>query len=341
MLSALGDAIQALPVLVALRRSFPKAHISWVLEPGPHTLVAGHPAVDEFVVFRSGGRKGVLETGRAIRSTATILRQEAANLPGSRYDLLIDLQVYLKAGLLTALTPATVKLGFDGRRARDLNRLFTTHRIPAQPGGHTQDQYLEFLTHIGVDPEPFEYGLTLTEEEQEAQTRFFAGQQGPVCGLVLATSRQEKDWHAAGYAQVIRELQSRFGMIPVFLGGDAPREDAMAAAVQDLVRGRVLDARGGGIRRLLWLLAGCRLIVSPDTGPLHIAHAMGVPVVGLFGATDPQRYRPYRGDPRLVVDGYARFPGEAYPPSRKRRPGGMLRIGPEKVLEAVEVALEE
>lgn len=339
MLSALGDAVQVLPVLTALRRTFPRAHISWVLEPGPRALAGDHPAVDEFVEFRPEGRRGVLETGRAIQETAATLRHRAASQPGGRFDLLIDLQVYLKAGLLTWLTPAAIKVGFDGRRARDLNGLFTTHRIPARPWGHIQDQYLEFLTYLGVDPEPLTYGLSLTEAEQETQDRFFWDVQNPACGIVLGTSRREKDWNADGYVHVIHELQGRWGLVPVFLGGTSPREDAMAARVCRTLGQEIKDARAGGLRRLLWLLAGCRLVISPDTGPLHIAHAMKVPVVGLYGATNPKRYGPYRGDPRLVVDGYSRFSGETYPLTRKRRPGGMARVEPEKVLEAVEVAL--
>lgn len=343
MLSALGDAIQVLPLLCALRRTFPDSGITWVLESGPRALVSGHPAVDDFVTFQPQGGdrvgRGVVETARAIRATARVLRDRAGRLPARRFDLLLDLQVYLKAGILTALTPAAIKLGFDRRRSRDLNGLFTTHRIPTQTWSHIQDQYFEFLTHIGVSPEPFEYGLSLSEKEREAKATFFSELPGPVCGLVLGTSRPDKDWNAAGYERVIGELRSRWHLTPMFVGGTSPRETAMAAAIQARLQEKVLDARGGGIRRLLWLLAGSRLVISPDTGPLHMARAVGVPVVGLYGATNPRRYGPYRADPRLIVDGYARYPGEPYPLDKRRRPNGMKRVEPETVLEAVEVAV--
>jgi heptosyltransferase I len=103
--------------------------------------------------------------------------------------------------------------------------------------------------------------------------------------------------------------------------------------------GEILDARGGGIRRLLWLLDGSRLVISPDTGPLHLANAMGVPVVGLFGFTNPKRSGPYRSSTDLIVDGYARFPGEVYPLNMERREEGMGRISAKMVRKKVAQAL--
>src|SRR5690606_19693134 len=146
MLSALGDAVHVLPVVNALKRAWPDTRITWVIQPVPHQLVQGHENVDEFILFRR--RRGA----QAWRSYSELSR----TLGDRRFDLLINLQVYLKARLITALMKADVKLGFDRRRARDMNWLFTTHRIPAGPTRHVQDQYFEFLEHLGIDPEPVE-----------------------------------------------------------------------------------------------------------------------------------------------------------------------------------------
>ena len=115
----------------------------------------------------------------------------------------------------------------------------------------------------------------------------------------------------------------------------------MAAAVKAAVRtgATLLDARRNDLRRLLWLLDGSRVVITPDTGPLHMARALEVPVVSLFGFTNPKRSGPYRRFTELIVDGYARFPGEDYPVSMERRAGGMARITPAMVLEKVELAL--
>ena len=345
MMSAVGDAIQVLPVVSALRRAFPDTHISWVLQPDPLSLVDGHPAVNEFVPFERGARgrgfPSLISGMRGVSSTAKALGQIAARQPGGAFDLLLDLQVYFKAGLLTALVPARVKLGFDWRRARDLNWLFTTHRIPPHPArfGHIQDQYFEFLRYVGVDPEPLEYGLTLSGEERVSQRRFFKSLGGPACAVVLGASDHRKNWTPRGYAEVVSELRGRFQLNSLLVGGHSVEEERMARAIMALSGEGVVDARGGGLRRLLWLLDGASLVISPDTGPLHMARAMGVPVVGLFGLTNPKRSGPYHRFAELVVDGYARFPGEAYGVNMDRRPGGMDRITPGMVLEKVEMAL--
>jgi len=329
-----------LPVVNALRRAFPDTHISWVLQPGPASLVQGHRAVDQLIPFhrKGGGGRFALVRGMAnLRATAQELRSQASGHPGGAFDLLLDLQVYLKAGLLTALSPARLKLGFDRRRARDLNWLFTTHRIPPHPQrfGHVQEQYFEFLRHIGVNPKPVDYGIRLGEEERRDQEAFFSTLEGSACAVVLGTSNPAKNWSSDGYAEVLDGLSRTFGLQPVLVGGRSPTEDAMACELLHLVSGPVVDAREDNLRRLLWLLDGAALVISPDTGPLHIARALDVPVVGLFGLTNPKRSGPYGKFSELVVDGYARYPQEEYEATPARRPGGMARITPGMVLEKV------
>jgi len=345
MMSAVGDAVQVLPVVNALKRAFPRAHITWLIQPIPHSLVGGHPTVDEFVIFRRGSRRktpaALTAAGRELRRVGDRLREVGRQLPGGGFDLVLNLQVYLKAGILTWLAPGRMKLGFDWKRTRDLNWLFSTRRIPPNPLGasHTQDQYFEFLQYLGVDPEPVVYGLELAPEELREQRRFFDAVDRPACSVVLTTSDRRKDWEADGYASVLNALYYDFDLLPMVVGGRSSREIRAVRAVTHLTSAPVLDVTGDGLRRLLWLLAGSRLVISPDTGPLHIARALEVPVVGLYGFTNPRRSGPYRQYEDLVVDGYARYPGEEYPISMRRRRNGMRRIRPEMVLEKVQLAL--
>lgn len=325
MLSALGDAVHVLPVVNALKRAWPSTRITWVIQPVPHMLVAGHENVDEFIVFRR--RRGA----QAWRSFAEIAR----DLDGRRFDLLLNLQVYLKAGLITSIARADVKLGFDRKRARDMNWLFTTHRIPPRPTGHVQDQYFEFIEHLGIDPAPIEWRLRLTEPEIATQREFFGRLDRPVCGVVVGTSKPAKNWAPERYARLLEALAVDYGMQTVLLGGPSAAERAAAERILRETKARPIDALADDVRRLMWLVAGCDLIVSPDTGPLHLARALDRPVVGLYGYTNPKRYGPY-GRPEQVVDGYARFSGEAYPASMEYRPEGMDRITVEMVLAGVE-----
>lgn len=346
MLSAVGDAVQVLPVVTALKRAFPGTQLTWVIQPNPHTLVADHPGVDEFILFNRDRRgpspRALWSSLATLRSSSRALRGVAHQQPTKEFDLILGLQTYLKAGLLTALAPGRIKIGFDWGRSRDLNALFTTHRIPAHPDGnaHTQDQYFEFLHLLGVDPDPLAYGLTLTREEREAQQRFFQELHRPGCAVVLASSDPRKDWSIDGYARVLETLYHDFGLQPLIVGGSSDREARLASELTDLTRAPVVSAMANDLRRLLWLLDGSRLVLSPDTGPLHMARAMEVPVVGLYGLTNPRRSGPYRKFQELVVDGYARYPGEEYEILRRRRRGGMGRITPRMVLEKMELALE-
>lgn len=325
LLTGMGDVVHGLPVVNALKRAWPAAHLTWVIQPMPHMLVAGHENVDEFVVFRR--RRGA----QAWRSFTALSR----TLGSRRFDLLVNPQVYLKAGLITALTNADMKLGFDRNRARDMNWLFTTHRIPPRPPGHVQDQYLEFVEYLGIDREPVEWRLRLTDAERVAQREFFARVERPVCGVVVGTSRPAKNWAPERYARLLEALEIDYGMRTVLLGGPSVVERAAAEQVMRETKARPIDALADDVRRVLWLVDGCDLVISPDTGPLHVARALDRPLVGLYGYTNPKRYGPY-GRPDQVVDGFARFTGEEYPASEKYRPGGMDRITVEMVLAGVE-----
>jgi heptosyltransferase I len=328
MLSAIGDAVHVLPVANALKRAWPECRITWIVQPVPHALVAGHGAIDDFVVFR---RRRGLDAWRSYRELARELR-------GRRFDLLLGLQVYLKAGLITALVPARVKLGFDRTRARDAQWLFTNRRIPPGAAQHVQDQYFEFLDFLGIDPHPVAWNLHLTEAEREAQADFFGTLDLPTCAVVVATSKREKNWTPEGYARVLERIEREHGLQPVIVGGPAPHERRIADAVLASTGARVVDALGDDVRRLAWIVEGSTLLITPDTGPLHIARALGRPVVSLFGRTNPKRSGPYRAYEDLVVDGYAAYEGEDYPPAPVYR-DGMRRITVDAVMEKVELAM--
>lgn len=328
MLSAIGDAVHVLPVVTALKRAWPESRITWIIQPVPHMLVRDHRDVDDFVLFE---RKRGLAAIDAYRDLHEQLR-------GRRFDLLIGLQVYFKAGLITAMAPSAVKLGFDRARARDLQWIFTNERIPPHPHQHVQDQYFEFLHHLGVDPEPVTWGLDFSADEREAQRAYFDTLDGPACAVVVGTSKLEKNWTTEGYARVLEVVEREHGLRPVLVGGPSPVERGIADAVLAETRADVRDELGNDLRRLTWLIDGSALLISPDTGPLHIGHALGTPAVSLFGYTNPKRSGPYRRFRDLVVDGYAKHPEEAYEITPAYR-DGMKRVTVEMVLEKVELAM--
>jgi heptosyltransferase I len=202
-----------------------------------------------------------------------------------------------------------------------------------------QDQYFEFLDFLGVDPNPVTWDIRFTEEERTAQETFFAKLDRPACAVVLGTSKREKNWTVEGYARVLEALDREHGLLPVVVGGPSPIERRIADAVISETGAEVVDMLGDDLRRLMWVLDGSALAISPDTGPLHIARALGKPVVGLFGYTNPKRSGPYRAFEDLIVDGYAEYPGEEYPIMPVYR-DGMTRIGVDDVLKKVSLAVD-
>jgi heptosyltransferase I len=139
---------------------------------------------------------------------------------------------------------------------------------------------------------------------------------------------------------VIDAVESDFGMRAVIAGGPSAIERSAAQQILALTRHPPVNALANDVRRLVWLLAGSRLAISPDTGPLHLARALDVPVIGLYGPTNPKRYGPYRKYTDLIVDGYARHADEDYPPSMEFRAEGMERVTVDRVLEKVQLALD-
>lgn len=322
MMSAVGDAVHVLPVINALKRHHPAGHVTWILQPGPAALVRGHPHVDEIIEFdRSRGVRAFLD----IRSR---LRRRA-------FDLVIALQVYFKAGLITAMARAPIRLGFDVARARDLNWLFTTHRIRAHPTGqHVQDQYFEFLAALGIPHEPVEWGLGPWAGELAWRDDFFRRLDRPAAAIVVATSKPQKDWLPGRWAEVCDRLEEEHGLQPVLVGGRSGREVAAEQAILARARRPPVSALGSGLRNLVGILSGSALVLAPDTGPLHMAVALGRPVISLMGYTNPRRTGPFRRWHDLVVDAYG-DPGESYPVSMENRPGRMQRISVEQVMEKV------
>ena len=336
MLSAIGDAVHVLPVVNALRRAHPGCRITWVLQPGPAALVRGHPAVDDVIVFdRSRGWRAFGDVRRALRARP--------------FDVTLALQTYFKAGLITSFTRAPVKLGYDRARSRDLTWMFATHRVPPRPTAHIQDEYLEFVAHLGIAPSPVEWQLGPWAVEREPQRRLMERFDRPVAALVIGSSKPAKDWIAERWAAVANALYADFGLQPVLVGGRSPREAAAEREILARAGGRVVSLLDSGLRPLVGILDASALVVSLDTGPLHMAVALDRPVISLVGYTDPRRTGPYRKFHDLVVDAFhERFeigavdPMGTMPPdfiaplSRKTRTGRMHRIRVDDVLDRVQ-----
>lgn len=326
LLTGLGDVVHGLPLVNALKDDDPRRRITWVVEPMPAPLLAPHPSIDEVVVYRKkDGLRG--------------LRQLWRDLAGRRFDLAINLNVYTKSVWPTLFSRAPHRLGFDRARSFEGVWLAANHHLPPRPRAHTQDMFLEFLEHLGIGDVKPEWRIPLTDDERRAQAEFFAQFEGrPVAAIVPATANRKKDWLAERWARVADALASDFGYRTLLVGGPGEREQHIAREIVERSSVKPVWGMGDGIRRMTWMLGGCDLVLAADTGPVHVARALEIPVVGLYGHTNPWRVGPYRWCEDLWIDRYT-DPGEAPDPTRRDpKLDRMEEITVDDVLEKVQRA---
>lgn len=296
-LSSLGDVLHALPVAGALRRQFPRAHLTWVVEAREVAIVNGHPDLDAVVpvdtrlwrrlVWRPAGAR---EVGRKLAGLTRRLR-------GARFDVAIDLQGLIKSGVLTAYTGAPVRIGFAFARCREpLSALFTTHRVTPPPGAvHVVDQYLSLLAPLGVRPEPPVWELP-RDPAAEARIAEFLADEGVkprdrLVALNPGAGRPAKRWPVEHFGRLAERLAVEAGARVLLLWG--PDEEAMARAIAGRMSTRPILAPPTSLAELSALLRRSALMVAADTGPLHLAAALGTAAVGLYGPTRAERNGPY------------------------------------------------
>lgn len=325
-LSALGDVVHTLAFVNRLRKARPRAHITWILQPLTYDLVRHQKNVDRFVVF---DRKGGFDAYKKIRE----------ELKDQTFDRVFMLQVSVKASLISLCVRARVKVGFDFRRAREGQWLFSNRRIPHRPAGHVLDQFFEFLDDQGMADCPLDWDIHVTDEERAWQRSFFQAMDRPVAAFVIASSNSAKDLRPEDYAQVINAVDARLNLQPMIVGGPSAWERQLTDTIVGLCDNPPVIALEKPVRHTLLQLAGSEVVVAPDTGPMHMAVAMNVPTVALYGYSDPRRCGPYRRFQDLLIDGYNR-PGEQKEKiTRKTKKGRMAQITAQDVIKKIEYAI--
>lgn len=326
LLSGIGDVVHGLPIAIDLKRQDPTRDIVWIAEPAPAEVVRNHPAVDEVIAFeKRAGWRGVRDLNAALR--------------GRRCDVTLNMMRYFKGALASMITGAPQRVGLPASKTRDGAAWFNTTSLEECPWMHTQDLFLRFRVPLGIPTDaPVEWQVTFTDSEREERDAFFtavrSSHDGPVVGLVLGTANPKKDLPVERLPPLVRALQERVGAHVILVGGPSTREREAAQAIASAGL-EVHDTLGDSVRRMMWLVDGVDLLVSPDTGPLHLAHALDTPVVGLFGHTNPARVGPWRRYRDLVVDRYT-DPGEQPDPARyEPRHGRMERITVDEVMARV------
>lgn len=291
-LSAIGDVIHALPVLDALRRALPEAHLGWAVHPGPANLLQGHPQLDELVVVprRDWTPGGLLRIRRLLREHGP-------------WDAAVDVQGLTKSGLVALLSGARQRIGFAGPASREINAVFINCRVRPRARA-VIDMNLELLRPLGIEPGPARAVLHENAEdiahvcEWAAEARI-----GPGSTLLLDAFAgwETKVWPRERWLLVAREVARRHGLRPLLAYGPGEYDSAAALAAEISAPGcqpvlpppTTLRQYTAMVRRYV------AAAVGGDTGPIHLAAALGVPTVMMFGPSDAQRNAPVFADARF------------------------------------------
>lgn len=289
--SAIGDVVHTLPILKLLRDRFPQSHISWLLTPACAGLLEGHPLLDEIILFE---RKRLGASWRST-SAARDLLGLAKELRGRAFDLVIDLQGLFRSGLFTRISGAPVRVGFAN--AREWAWLGYTHRIAVSTmEQHAIERYLTLAESLGCPRGPVDF-VFATDERDRQFVRNLLGSDDPYAVLVPGTNWPTKRWPIEYFKAMVKPLQDRFGLRSIAAG--APGEIDLAG----MIDGSLNLAGKTNLRQLTALLEGANLVICNDSGPMHIAAALGKPMVAAFGPTNPVRTGPYlRADAIIRID---------------------------------------
>lgn len=326
LLGAIGDVTRALPLLTRLRRAYPQAHIAWAVEPAAASLLDYHPALNEVLLYpRTQGSGAFLPFLREIRRR--------------RFDLVLDLQRHLKSGLVSIWSGAAVRIGFHRSNTKEGNRLFNTHTIEAVPDFSLKlGQYLKFADALGLPHDGVSFNLRLRVEEEQRVETLLADTPRPFAAFFLGSRWPSRFWFPEATTEVARTLHREYGMGIVLVGG--PSETAFAQQVSEAMEGVVTNLSGKtALRDLIGIFSHARLAMGPDSGPMHIAAATGVPVISLWGATSPVRSAPW-GSEAFALRGEA----SCSPCYTRHCPIGricMQRIMPGQVLAVARKILEQ
>jgi lipopolysaccharide heptosyltransferase I len=278
--SAIGDVVHALPILNLLRRRWPKAHISWLITPGCAGLLEGHPQIDELIPF---DRKLF---GRSFKSFAAArgLLSFGLALRGRKFDLVIDLQGLFRSGLLALQTGAKYRIGSTS--AREFGWMFCTHLAPLDTWNkHAVERYLTIAEFLGLGTSPVEFIFPTDDSDRRFVAELLPGDE-PFAVLLPTTHWQTKRWPTEHFAALVQPLRDRFGLKSVIAGDPATAEVVLPGAIN--LGGKT------SLRQLVALLERASLVIANDTGPMHIAAALGRPLVTMFGPTSPIQTGPYQ-----------------------------------------------
>ena len=277
-LSALGDVTHMLPIIHSLHKFRPDIKITWIIGKKEYQLV-GDLARVEFIQFdKRAGIKAYIKLMQALKNRC--------------FDVLLACQVSLRANLLSAIIKAPRKVGYDAARCKDLHSLCINERISAA-NGHVLDGFFQFIEHLGIAHKSLDWHLPIPAQAQDFAAHMMPAD-APVLAISPCSSHRWRNWHAQGYAEVANYAYEKYHMRTVLLGGSSRLEAQYAGQICQRLKHQAINLTGKDtLKKLLAILKRCSVLISPDSGPAHIATCANTPVIALHAASNSRRSGPY------------------------------------------------
>jgi len=278
-LSALGDISHTLPVFHTIRKERPNTKITWIIGKAEYELVKGLENV-EFITF---DKKSGFNSYRDIRK----------KLKNRKFDVLLHMQMSLRASLISLLIKAKIKIGFDRKRAKDAQWLFSNKKIKYQPNQHVIDSFFGFTQAIGIAQRHYKWDIPVSNQEVKNLDNIFQARKKYII-ISPCSSKAYRNWSVEGYSTIADYINENYNMDIVLSGGNSEIEQHYAKEIMALTHCTPINLIGKTtIKELLHILKNAEFVISPDSGPAHLATAVQTPVIGLYATTNPDRARPY------------------------------------------------
>ncbi len=288
-LSAIGDATHVVPVVKTIQNKFPNAKITWIIGQLESRLLKGLHGV-EFIEFnKSSGWQGV----RALRRKVN----------GREFDVLLQMQLSLRANLVSRFISAKRRIGYDKHRSKELHGLAVNERIPYLHNCHVLDGFMQFAEYLGCEEKIMDWQIPVSQDDERFAAKYINGSRKTIL-ISPCSSHDLRNWSVDRYAQLIDTVIKILKVQVVITGSPSEKEKSFVAAIVNKAKYPVVNLAGQDtLKQLLCLVRQADLVISPDSGPLHMAGSVGTPVIGLLAASNYKRSGSYQYT-ELTVDKY-------------------------------------
>ena len=288
-LSAIGDICHSLPVIRTIQNQWPNTKITWVIGKVEYELLKGINDID-FIVFDK--KAGITEYLK--------IRSQLGHI---NFDVLLHMQVSLRASLISIFIKAKFKIGFDKPRAKDGQWLFTNTKISHIPHQHVLDSLFGFSATLGITDKKLTWNIPISEQER-ISARNKLNNISNYAIISPCSSKAYRNWHSLGYSAVADFIKERYNLDVVLSGGTSQIEHDYGNKIVEHSQYKPLNLIGKTtLKELLSIIENATFVITPDSGPAHMSTAMGTPVIGLYATTNPERARPYLSS-KWVVNHY-------------------------------------